>query len=318
MKCPSCGYNSFDYLEHCKKCGSPLSTDPGYGASDQEDVNSAEKSSRTHRENDSGDSLDRLFSEHTLPADDISSLTESQKSGPSKRKRAVAVEKGIEDESYELFPVSKGFERGTSAENRRGDFPRVAKIKEPLFEEEISELRPDPFVFVEHDDASDEPNLRKGAEYGGRETEIYNLAGIISRAMALIIDTVLVSLIAFLAAATGIYLVNGFNPGASESENILFPLYIVLFFLASTYFVFLHGYGGKTVGKMLMGIKLINNEGDRVGFWEAFVRWLGYYVSAAFLFAGFLWSLIDSEYQTWHDKLAGTYVVKDRHNDAAS
>ncbi len=311
MKCPSCGYNSFDYLEYCKKCGSPLSADPIYRASDQEDAKSAEMSSGTHRENNSGDSLDSLFSERPLPADDTSSLTKSPKSWPSKRKRGATAENDIENESYELFPVSKEFGRGRPAENRRGNFPRAPKKKEPRFEEEISALRSDPFVSVEHEDASDEPDLRKGAGYGERETEVYNLAGIISRAIALIIDIVLVSLVAFLAAATGIYLVNGFNPGASESQDIFFPLYIILFFLASTYFVFLHGYGGKTVGKMMMGIKLINNEGERVGFWEAFVRWLGYYVSAAFLFAGFLWSLIDSEYQTWHDKLAGTYVVKD-------
>ena len=24
MKCPVCGYNSFDHLESCKRCGSPL------------------------------------------------------------------------------------------------------------------------------------------------------------------------------------------------------------------------------------------------------------------------------------------------------
>ena len=76
-------------------------------------------------------------------------------------------------------------------------------------------------------------------------------------------------------------------------------------------FVFLQGLTGTTVGKMVMGIKLINNQGDKVGLWDSLVRWIGYYLSVTFLFIGFLWSLFDQDSQTWHDKIAGTYVVKD-------
>ncbi len=43
--------------------------------------------------------------------------------------------------------------------------------------------------------------------------------------------------------------------------------------------VILHGYGGKTIGKMLLGIRLITDQGDSVGLWKSFVRWIGYYIS---------------------------------------
>ena len=41
----------------------------------------------------------------------------------------------------------------------------------------------------------------------------------------------------------------------------------------------------------------------------AFVRSLMKLISGAVLLIGYLWMLWDPEKQTWHDKVAGTYVV---------
>jgi uncharacterized RDD family membrane protein YckC len=38
-------------------------------------------------------------------------------------------------------------------------------------------------------------------------------------------------------------------------------------------------------------------------------RYVGYYLSALALYAGYWWVLIDNRRQGWHDKLAGTIVV---------
>lgn len=67
---------------------------------------------------------------------------------------------------------------------------------------------------------------------------------------------------------------------------------------------------GKTVGKWMMGIKIIKNDGTSAGFGTVFVRdVLGKIISTAFLYLGFLWILLDSRNQGWHDKLMGTTVV---------
>ncbi|MBF8302638.1 MAG: hypothetical protein HW396_919 [Candidatus Dadabacteria bacterium] len=50
MKCPKCGFNSFEYLDACKKCGNTLEVNPRYKVlygsfekdKGQEDVNLAE------------------------------------------------------------------------------------------------------------------------------------------------------------------------------------------------------------------------------------------------------------------------------------
>jgi uncharacterized RDD family membrane protein YckC len=88
-------------------------------------------------------------------------------------------------------------------------------------------------------------------------------------------------------------------------------VYLVLLFLSSTYFVFLQGFGGRTIGKMVLGIRVIREDGESIGLREAFIRWVGYIVSTIFLFLGFIWALFDQKGQTWHDKFAGTYVVRE-------
>lgn len=310
MKCPSCGYNSFDHLEHCKKCGFPLYT--GTASLTSEAGKKAGRKSRWRTEKSSRDTLSgELFLDIPIRDADAPLRTEPIKPGAPGRKRTSATAGDPPLESYELFPVSKDVEAGKYRGERPQDLSPGAPYKAPLREEGKSNFRSDPFAFIESGDAVNGPETEKGAESYARDMDVYNLAGFVSRALAMIIDILIVSLIALLAVFAGLFVVYGFDFGAYGSGNIILPLYLVLFLLSSTYFVFFHGYGGKTVGKTVMGIKLIDSGGEMVGLWEAFVRWIGYYVSGAFLFAGFLWFLVDSECQTWHDKIAGTYVVKD-------
>ncbi len=175
-----------------------------------------------------------------------------------------------------------------------------------------SGLDSDPALFSDNSE-----ELVRSKEYRKRyvppqeESISYNLAGLPSRAMAFLIDIIIVSSLALITVGIAVYLTNGSVSNISHLKQVLLPLFIILFFLASTYFVFLQGFTGTTVGKMFFGLKLINRSGNTIGFWAAFVRWIGYYISAVFLFFGFIWSLLDADSQTWHDKIAGTYVVKD-------
>ncbi|HET6444409.1 MAG TPA: RDD family protein [candidate division Zixibacteria bacterium] len=66
---------------------------------------------------------------------------------------------------------------------------------------------------------------------------------------------------------------------------------------------------GQTPGMMLMGIRVVSIDGKHLSFWRSVRRLIGYIISIAFLFLGFIWVLFDDRRQGWHDKLAGTYVV---------
>jgi uncharacterized RDD family membrane protein YckC len=67
---------------------------------------------------------------------------------------------------------------------------------------------------------------------------------------------------------------------------------------------------GQTVGMRLLSIRAVDAEtGGRIDYGRAAVRDLVALVSAIPCGLGYLWMLWDPEKQTWHDKVARTYVV---------
>ena len=67
---------------------------------------------------------------------------------------------------------------------------------------------------------------------------------------------------------------------------------------------------GATVGGIICQLRLTRIDGTRVGPAEALVRSLASIFSIGVLGIGCLWVLRDAEQQAWHDKIAGTFVVK--------
>jgi uncharacterized RDD family membrane protein YckC len=68
-----------------------------------------------------------------------------------------------------------------------------------------------------------------------------------------------------------------------------------------------------TPGKMAIGASIVDADtGKRPTTAQFLGRYLAYYVSAIPLFLGFAWVGIDARKQGWHDKLAGTVVVRPR------
>lgn len=68
--------------------------------------------------------------------------------------------------------------------------------------------------------------------------------------------------------------------------------------------------GGATLGKQVMKIKVVTENGKALDYKTATLRYLGYFVSSVALFVGFLWIVWDEKKQGWHDKIARTVVIK--------
>jgi len=67
-----------------------------------------------------------------------------------------------------------------------------------------------------------------------------------------------------------------------------------------------------TPGKMLLRLRVVDaTTGKAISTPKAIGRYLGYYVSAIPLLLGFIWVGIDKKKQGFHDKLAGTVVIRD-------
>ena len=64
-----------------------------------------------------------------------------------------------------------------------------------------------------------------------------------------------------------------------------------------------------TIGKIIMGIKVVNEQGERISFLNATGRYFAKIISAAILFIGFIMAAYDVNRQALHDKLAKTFVI---------
>ena len=80
----------------------------------------------------------------------------------------------------------------------------------------------------------------------------------------------------------------------------------------AAYYIYFHSSAaGQTVGNYLVGIRVAKVEDGRpltVG--SAVARWAVSLLSGFALLIGYLWMLWDGRNQTWHDKAAGSVVVK--------
>ena len=66
-------------------------------------------------------------------------------------------------------------------------------------------------------------------------------------------------------------------------------LVLVAVMTGPVYFIFLSTAGGQTIGKYVMGVRIVRTDGRQMSYIKALVRYLGYFVSLATLVLGFLW-----------------------------
>lgn len=88
-----------------------------------------------------------------------------------------------------------------------------------------------------------------------------------------------------------------------------FLVFLLAPFFALAYTVFLHAWNGQTIGKLVMGIRVVAVDSDSLTIGKSFLRAVGVLVSFLSAGVGFLWALIGTEPVTWHDTIAGTRVV---------
>src|SRR5207248_9904058 len=76
------------------------------------------------------------------------------------------------------------------------------------------------------------------------------------------------------------------------------------------YHVAMWAWKGTTIGGTVMGIKVVRVDGRAVDVGVALVRAAASIFSLLVLGLGFFWAGWNREKQSWHDKIAGTVMVK--------
>jgi uncharacterized RDD family membrane protein YckC len=67
---------------------------------------------------------------------------------------------------------------------------------------------------------------------------------------------------------------------------------------------------GTTVGGIVFDLHVVRADGRPMDWETAIVRALACFLSLFVVFLGFIWIALDPNSQAWHDKIAGTVVVR--------
>jgi uncharacterized RDD family membrane protein YckC len=121
-----------------------------------------------------------------------------------------------------------------------------------------------------------------------------------TRALAIIIDGIGVGII-----ASAISAMLGGDATGTQSQGLSTLLQAAYF----TYFWSAAG-KGQTLGSRVLNIRVVKTDGSYLDYVGAFIRYVGFFISCVVFLIGVIWAAFDAQKQGWHDKIAGTYVVK--------
>ena len=129
---------------------------------------------------------------------------------------------------------------------------------------------------------------------------VTNKGGFWIRTLAYIIDAIVLGVIGTI--------IGGFidpDPAAPSRSSLNLVLGLVYFL----YFWSAQG-GGQTLGMRPFNLKVVKTDGASLTIMQALIRYIGLIISFAAICIGVIWVAFDANKQGWHDKIAGTYVVK--------
>ena len=139
----------------------------------------------------------------------------------------------------------------------------------------------------------------------------YNFAGFWIRFGAFIVDYVVTYVVTFaIGFAYGSYLARNGAVLLTE-EDVLFLTAISYLIIILYHTFFISSEYQATPGKILLGIKVVDYDGQRVSVAKAFGRTLSYFLSGIIIGIGFFMIGFTDKKQGLHDYLAGTYAVRE-------
>ncbi|MBK5935216.1 hypothetical protein CCR81_00070 [Halorhodospira halophila] len=128
---------------------------------------------------------------------------------------------------------------------------------------------------------------------------------------ALLYDLLLVVSIIFLGSAVFLPVSGGEAPAPGTWLSVAYQVYLLA--LVYLFFVLFWTRGGRTLGMLAWRLRVVNAEGVPPTLGQASARFVAAGLSWALLGLGFIWALFDAEHRALHDRLAGTWLIREPH-----
>ena len=333
MKCPKCGYLGFETSERCRNCGYDFSLTSERGPASELPLHSAESPGEPLADFDlsvrsefaSVDDAAALDLERLIGSDDAGATN-----SPDARNAAAAT-------SASRPPTAPRARSGRSAPGTASAPSRpITPDSLPLFTDDetplITSPRPlRPPLSVRRttpeiprtrarrltprpDDAS-APVPRNDAEEEFREPEVGSTGSAAPelpaapgrRLTAALIDIALLGAINFVVVYLTLAL-SGLSPAQRDLLPVL-PIATFFVILDGGYLVAFIAASGQTIGKMLMSIRVIRDDGRRVDIPSAVFRAAGCGLTLLTAGLGYVPALVTADRRALHDRLTGTRVI---------
>jgi uncharacterized RDD family membrane protein YckC len=134
-----------------------------------------------------------------------------------------------------------------------------------------------------------------------------NYIGLFRRLFAIFYDIFLLTAILFIVSAIATALNHG---AAIDPDNAIYPLFVLIIFVLSyLYFAWFWIHGGQSLGMKTWQIQLQSNDGSKIGWKIASIRFVLAIFSWASLGIGYLWALFDKKNRCWHDLGSKTVLI---------
>ena len=137
----------------------------------------------------------------------------------------------------------------------------------------------------------------------------WHYAGFWVRFLAIVLDAIVLAIVSaalipltgsqmFTTTTNGVVTVNY----ASNAWSTLIGL---------VYFIGLWSWRGQTLGMMPFNMQVVGvADGKKIDVLRGLLRYVGFIISVIPLFLGLIWAAFDARKQGWHDKIAGTVVIR--------
>lgn len=129
-------------------------------------------------------------------------------------------------------------------------------------------------------------------------------AGFWVRVLAFILDGIVLAVI-------GAVLTPLFGGGLTTDSAINPTANAISTLVGLVYFIGFWAWRGQTPGMMPFNMRVVRaDNGERPDWVRGLLRYVGLLVSFVVIFIGVIWVAFDARKQGWHDKIAGTVVVR--------